>query len=242
LRLGNCSKTCSSNSPPRGPAARRGDGVTRDETAWTWWTLPPAISGCLARRYRKCIPVSSHSCWTTPNMPNPGLAQGRQQLVVASGCQEREIRPCSSPMTASRDAVVPMRLRIPPTRVARAVGLSWQPARVTAQLRICTRCRAGPSRRCSSRWRRRAPLRPGAGCGPPCQRPPGAAGGRRHSAPPTSAAPWRGSMQATTRVRRTGPARTFRLGHPPRLMARPRPLPSAPAARPAARPRKWPAR
>ena len=25
-----------------------GDGVARDETAWTWWTLPPAISGCLA--------------------------------------------------------------------------------------------------------------------------------------------------------------------------------------------------
>ena len=81
-----------------------GDGVTRDETAWTWWTLPPAIAGCLAHRYRKCIPVSSHSCWTTRNMRNPGLGQGRQRLVVASGCQEREIRPCSSPITASRDA------------------------------------------------------------------------------------------------------------------------------------------
>jgi hypothetical protein len=31
----------------------RGDGVTRDETAWTWWTLPPAISGCLAQKYRQ---------------------------------------------------------------------------------------------------------------------------------------------------------------------------------------------
>ena len=30
--------------------ARRRDGMTRDETTWTWWTLPPAISGCLARR------------------------------------------------------------------------------------------------------------------------------------------------------------------------------------------------
>ena len=89
-----------------------GDGVTRDETAWTWWTLPPAIAGCLAHRYRKCIPVSSHSCWTTRNMRNPGLGQGRQRLVVASGCQEREIRPCSSPITASRDAAVPMRLCI----------------------------------------------------------------------------------------------------------------------------------
>ncbi len=32
-------------------AARSGDGVTRDETAWTWWTLPPATAGCLAQRY-----------------------------------------------------------------------------------------------------------------------------------------------------------------------------------------------
>ena len=32
-----------------------GDGVTRDETAWTWWTLPPAIAGRLAQRYHRCI-------------------------------------------------------------------------------------------------------------------------------------------------------------------------------------------
>jgi hypothetical protein len=25
-----------------------GDGMTRDETAWTWWTLPPAIAGWVA--------------------------------------------------------------------------------------------------------------------------------------------------------------------------------------------------
>ena len=31
-------------------AAWRRDGMARDETTWTWWTLPPAISGCLARR------------------------------------------------------------------------------------------------------------------------------------------------------------------------------------------------
>ncbi len=89
-----------------------GDGVTRDETAWTYWTLPPAIAGRLAQTYRKCIPVSSHSCWTSRNMRNPGLGQGRQRLVVASGCQEREIRPCSNSMTAPRDTAVPMRLRI----------------------------------------------------------------------------------------------------------------------------------
>jgi hypothetical protein len=32
-----------------------GDGMARDKTAWTWWTLPPAIAGRLAQRYSKCI-------------------------------------------------------------------------------------------------------------------------------------------------------------------------------------------
>jgi hypothetical protein len=79
-----------------------GDGVTRDEKSWTCWTPLSALAGCLAQRYRTCIPVSSHSCWTSRNMRRPGSGQGRQRLVVASGCQEREIRPCSGPMTASR--------------------------------------------------------------------------------------------------------------------------------------------
>src|SRR5256885_16726239 len=30
-----------------------GDGTGRDKTAWTWWTLPPAIAGCLAQKYRR---------------------------------------------------------------------------------------------------------------------------------------------------------------------------------------------
>jgi hypothetical protein len=82
---------------------------------------------------RNCIPVSSHSCWTSRNMQSPGLGQGRRRLVVACGCQEREIRPCSSSMTAPRDAVVPMRLPISSKRaLRRAVGLFWQAALVTA--------------------------------------------------------------------------------------------------------------
>ena len=47
-----------------------------------------------------------------PEHAEPRVRPGRQRLVVASGCQEREIRPCSSPMTASWDAAVPMRRRI----------------------------------------------------------------------------------------------------------------------------------
>jgi hypothetical protein len=37
----------------------------------------------------------------------------RQRLVVAFGYQEDEIRACSSSMTASRDAAVPLLLCIP---------------------------------------------------------------------------------------------------------------------------------
>ena len=58
---------------PRGAWQRDGgDGVTRDETAWTWWTLPPAISGCPARRYPRCPPISSRSCRTSRNARSRG--------------------------------------------------------------------------------------------------------------------------------------------------------------------------
>jgi hypothetical protein len=53
-----------------------GDGVTRDETAWTWWTLPSAIAGCPAQRSRRYIPLSSHSCWTCRNMRSPRFGSG----------------------------------------------------------------------------------------------------------------------------------------------------------------------
>ena len=49
LRVGRCSKSCGSDGAS---CARRRDRMTRDETAWTQWTLPPVISGCLAQRYR----------------------------------------------------------------------------------------------------------------------------------------------------------------------------------------------
>lgn len=45
-------------------------------------------------------------------MRNPGLGQGRQRLVVAPGCQEREIRLCSSPEERS-DVREPLNLRDP---------------------------------------------------------------------------------------------------------------------------------
>jgi hypothetical protein len=64
-------------------------------------------------------------------MRSLGLGQGHQRLVVASGCREREIGPCSSSMTAPRDAAVPMRLRISSNaRCAAQWGLFWQAERV----------------------------------------------------------------------------------------------------------------
>ncbi len=44
-----------------------GDGVARNETAWTWWTLPPAIAGCPAQGYHRHPSVSSSSRWTSQN-------------------------------------------------------------------------------------------------------------------------------------------------------------------------------
>ena len=81
--------------------------------------------------------VSSRACWTTRNMRNPGLGQGRKRLVVASGCREREIRPCSSPVTAPRDAAVPMRLRIFLQRALPAQWVCPGSPRVTAFVMHC---------------------------------------------------------------------------------------------------------
>ena len=89
-----------------------GDGATRDETAWTCWTLPPAISGRVAQRSPKVHPRPlSIRAGLGENMRVPGLGQGFQRLVVASGYQEERFRSCSSSMTAARYVAVPM-LRI----------------------------------------------------------------------------------------------------------------------------------
>ena len=38
-----------------------------EETAWTGWTLPPAISGCCAQRCHRRPPVSSCPRWASQN-------------------------------------------------------------------------------------------------------------------------------------------------------------------------------
>ena len=67
-----------------------------------------------------------------PEHAEPGLGQGRQRLVVASGLPGAR----DPPQLESNDGVArsgaDVAAYFPPTRVARAVGLSRQPARVTA--------------------------------------------------------------------------------------------------------------
>jgi len=59
--------------------------VTRDETAWTWWTLPSAIAGCLARTYRGYPSISSCSRW----------------ILAYRQAPARQDRPASGPRTTS---------------------------------------------------------------------------------------------------------------------------------------------
>jgi hypothetical protein len=76
LRVGHCSKGCSRS---RARSAWQRDGMARDETAWTWWTLPPAISGCLAQRSAsasRSLPVRAGLAGTCGAQGQAGAASG----------------------------------------------------------------------------------------------------------------------------------------------------------------------
>ena len=113
-------------------AARERDGMTRDETAWTWWTLPPAISGCLARRYPRCPSISSCSCWTSRNARSrDGVRPGPPDVCSwHAATRSAMCSPCSSSTTPPR---TPRRRcgRYVPRALRSVVGLPCQPARVT---------------------------------------------------------------------------------------------------------------
>ena len=105
-----------------------GDGAARDETAWTWWTLPPAVAGCFAQRYRKCIPASSHSCWTSRNTRSrSGVTSARR--MYGHGIRPPGTRgpvlalPLLELISSVADRAVPMRLRIRPAHCA--VWSAW---------------------------------------------------------------------------------------------------------------------
>ena len=109
-----------------------GDGVTRDETAWTWWTPPLGISGCRAQRYRKRIPVSSRSCWTSRNMRRPVV--GPRPPAACRGIRLPRVR--DPPLLEFNDGTAGRRSADTATyflqrALCRAVGLFWQAGRIT---------------------------------------------------------------------------------------------------------------
>ena len=107
---GTVAKRVAETRLPAAPQRDGGDGVTRGQTAWTRWTLPPATSGCLAQRAHKCILLCSHSRRTSQKRAEP--RDRPSPACRGIRLPRRRDPPCSSSMTASRDAALPMRLRI----------------------------------------------------------------------------------------------------------------------------------
>jgi hypothetical protein len=127
-----------------------GDGMTRDETARTRWTLPPATAGRLAQRSRKCIPLSSHSRWISWKHTESRVRSVRQRLYrgirLPIGRDPRLLE-FNDGVAGRRGAVAAGYFLQGALR--RAVGLSWQPARVTAAMRgpLCVEVRCPGSTR-----------------------------------------------------------------------------------------------
>ena len=122
-------------------AAWRRDGMTRDETTWAWWTLPPPISGCLARRYHRHPPLSSRPCWTSRNARSrSGLRRPAGCLLAASGHQGARGPALLQLINGVADRAVPMRRRTRPAHCA-VWSACLQPARAAAvlylQRRVC---------------------------------------------------------------------------------------------------------
>jgi hypothetical protein len=101
LRLGNCSKTCSSNSPPRGPAVRRrrrGDmgrdsRDVMDAAARDLWVPGPEVAQVptglfllvtesLSRVWRRCCPPGRRGRMSRMTLAGPGRC--RRYLDKAS--------------------------------------------------------------------------------------------------------------------------------------------------------------
>jgi hypothetical protein len=84
--------------------------MTRDETAWTWWTLPSAIAGCAAQRYQ-----APTGLFLSPPDQAERVAVARSWrpaggLLVASGYQEWRAQPLPGFYNGVVAKAVPMRL------------------------------------------------------------------------------------------------------------------------------------
>jgi hypothetical protein len=63
--------------------------VTRDETAWTWWTLPPVTAGCFAQRYHRRSSVFLSALYQPERVAVARLWRPAGYLLMASGYQVR---------------------------------------------------------------------------------------------------------------------------------------------------------
>jgi hypothetical protein len=68
--------------------------MARDETTWAWWTVPPAISGCVAQRYRKCHPGLFPFMLDYAEYAEP-RAGGRMDILIGSGSGTQTMRSAS---------------------------------------------------------------------------------------------------------------------------------------------------
>ena len=122
----------------RAPRQRDGgDGVARDRTAWTWWTLPPAVAGCFAQRYHRrprLLPVRAGLGRTRGRGAVKPVAAGC--LLVASGYPKRRgPGPCRGYTTVSSPGPCRCGYVLVSHTSRRLAGLRVA-ARVTARLMV----------------------------------------------------------------------------------------------------------
>ncbi len=74
--------------------------MVRNETAWTWWTLPPAISGCFAQKYRGLplglvlVPAARQGR-SNAGMPMPGAPRIRPADIAECDRLAQAARACN---------------------------------------------------------------------------------------------------------------------------------------------------
>jgi hypothetical protein len=109
LRFGHCSKTCSSNSPPRGPAARRRRRGDTGRDSLNVVDAASAIAGCPAQRYsgaHRSLRVRVGRAGT--RVAATGLGQVSRMSAVSCGYHEREVQPLLKFGEGVAETAVPM--------------------------------------------------------------------------------------------------------------------------------------
>jgi hypothetical protein len=115
--------------------------MARDETAWTWWTLPPAIAGCIPRVTLWAASLS-RSCCASPNAGSHDEVTSGPPNTCSWNPGTRSAGPglCSSSWTAaSLTWRCRCRLRIRPADIAECdrLALAARACSLYARYRPC---------------------------------------------------------------------------------------------------------